>query len=132
MASQLQLVIVTPEKAIYDKAVRSLRFPLYDGQIGLLPNRAPMVGRLGNGEMTIQTEAGRQDRFFIDGGFVQVVSNVVTILTSRALTQDQIESNQLALDLEELKTQVAHTELEVEAKQHEMDRARKMITFTQS
>ena len=45
--SALQLVLGTPETTLVDAPVRSLQFPLYDGQIGVLPGRAPVVGRLG-------------------------------------------------------------------------------------
>ncbi len=41
MADQLRLVVVTPEKPLLDESVTALRFPLYDGQIGVLPGRAP-------------------------------------------------------------------------------------------
>ncbi|HSG70372.1 MAG TPA: F0F1 ATP synthase subunit epsilon, partial [Planctomycetaceae bacterium] len=40
----LQLVLVTPEKTLLDVPTESLSFPLFDGQIGILPSRAPMVG----------------------------------------------------------------------------------------
>ena len=43
----LQIVLVTPETTLLDAPVRSLQFPLYDGQAGVLPGRAPVVGRLG-------------------------------------------------------------------------------------
>ena len=41
----LQIVLVTPETTLLDAPVRSLQFPLYDGQAGVLPGRAPVVGR---------------------------------------------------------------------------------------
>src|SRR5258708_10617541 len=64
----LRLVLVTPETTLLDEPVESLRFPLYDGQIGILPGRAPLVGRLGYGELKIRTTAGTQS-YFLDGGF---------------------------------------------------------------
>ena len=48
---QLRIVLVTPESTLLDEPVEALRFPLYDGQIGILPGRAPLVGRLGYGEL---------------------------------------------------------------------------------
>src|SRR5579864_3239243 len=79
----LRIVLVTPETTLLDEPVVALRFPLFDGQIGILPGRAPLVGRLGYGELRITTSAGQQS-YFIDGGFVQVKQGVVSLLTNRA------------------------------------------------
>src|SRR5437667_6660047 len=85
----LRLVLVTPETTLLDEPVESLRFPLFDGQIGILPGRAPLVGRLGYGELKATTAAGEKS-FFIDGGFVQVKGSVVSILTARAIPPKEI------------------------------------------
>src|SRR5438046_4711133 len=87
----LQCVIVTPERAVVDEQADFVALPLYDGEIGILPGRAPLVGRLGYGELRIK-RGGQTKRFFVDGGFVQVRANVVTVLTSRALPADQIKA----------------------------------------
>ena len=46
-ARQLRCVIVTPERALFDEPADFVALPLYDGEIGFLPGRAPLVGRLG-------------------------------------------------------------------------------------
>lgn len=46
---KLRLIVVTPERTLLDEPVASLRFPLYDGDIGILPGRIPLIGRLGTG-----------------------------------------------------------------------------------
>lgn len=86
---QLRCVIVTPERALFDEPADFVALPLYDGEIGFLPGRAPLVGRLGFGELRIK-QGNNTTRFFIDGGFVQVRANVVTVLTSRALKADEV------------------------------------------
>jgi F-type H+-transporting ATPase subunit epsilon len=63
--------------------------PLYDGEIGILPGRAPLVGRLGYGEMRIK-KGNQTKSYYVDGGFVQVRANVVTVLTSRALQAKEL------------------------------------------
>ncbi len=71
-AQALRLVVVTPERTQLDETVESLRFPLYDGEIGILPGRLPLIGRLGVGELVATLPGGQTTRLFIDGGFVQV------------------------------------------------------------
>lgn len=84
-ASQFQLVVVTPEKTLIDRPVRSLQFPLEDGQIGILPGRAPMVGRMGFGELVTTEVDGTHDHLFVDGGFCQIKGGIVSVLTNRAI-----------------------------------------------
>ena len=89
----LQCVVVTPERALLDEPADFVALPLYDGEIGILPGRAPLVGRLGYGELRLR-RAGRTRRFYVDGGFVQVRDDVVTLLTSLALGADEIRADQ--------------------------------------
>ena len=125
-ATQLQLVLVTPEKTVLDEPVVSLRFPLFDGQIGILPGRAPLVGRLGHGELNF-TGADGERSYFIDGGFVQVEGSVVSILTSRAIPVADIDRNEAQAQLDETLARVPTSEVEFTAKQQDQERARRML-----
>lgn len=99
-AASLQCVVVTPERAVLDEQADFVALPMYDGELGVLPGRAPLIGRLGYGEL--RTVRGNQTkRFFIDGGFVQIRSNTVTVLTPRALTAEEIQPDAV---LEKLKS----------------------------
>ena len=53
---QLQVVVVTPEKTLLDETVDFVALPLYDGELGVLPGRAPLIGRLGYGELRTKQE----------------------------------------------------------------------------
>src|SRR5205807_6982076 len=88
---QLQCVVVTPEKAVLDAAADFVALPLYDGELGVLPGRLPLIGRLGTGELRIK-HGDHVRRFYLDGGFAQVRSNVVTVLTSRAVPAADINA----------------------------------------
>jgi F-type H+-transporting ATPase subunit epsilon len=86
---ELQCVVVTPERAVLDEPVDFVALPMYDGELGVLPGRAPLIGRLGPGEL--RTRRGEQThRYYVDGGFAQVKANVVTVLTPRAVPAGEI------------------------------------------
>ncbi len=82
-AATMRVVVVTPEATLIDDAADFVALPLFDGEIGIAPLHGPMIGRLGFGEMRI-TRGDAEQRFYVDGGFVQVVDNVVSVLTNRA------------------------------------------------
>lgn len=87
---QLQCVVVTPEKAVLDTPADFVALPLYDGELGVLPGRAPLIGRLGYGDLRIR-HGDHSQHYFVDGGFAQVRSNVVTVLTPRATKAENID-----------------------------------------
>jgi F-type H+-transporting ATPase subunit epsilon len=88
---ELHCVVVTPERAILDESADFVALPLYDGELGVLSGRAPLIGRLGYGELRI-IKGGVTHRFFVDGGFVQIRDNTVTVLTSRAIKAENIDA----------------------------------------
>jgi F-type H+-transporting ATPase subunit epsilon len=97
--AELTCVIVTPEHTAFDEAVDFVAVPLYDGELGILPGRAPLIGRLGYGELRIR-QGGRTLHYYIDGGFVQVADNVVSILTNRAVLAERINAEAASEQLE--------------------------------
>lgn len=125
---QLRLVLVTPETTLLDEPVDALRFPLFDGQIGVFPARAPLVGRLGFGELKVSQGTGEKS-YFIEGGFVQVKGDVVSLLTNRAIPVAEINERVVAEQLQAAKTRVATTDAEYAAKSRDEERARKMLAL---
>src|SRR5262245_42776077 len=98
-ADILHCVVVTPERTLFDETVEFVALPLFDGEIGILPGRAPLIGRLGYGEL--RTRVGDTvHRYFVDSGFVQVRDNVVTVLTHRAIPAIRIRPEAAAQELE--------------------------------
>ncbi|MDC0308345.1 MAG: F0F1 ATP synthase subunit epsilon [Planctomycetaceae bacterium] len=123
---KLQLVLVTPEKTLLNEPADSLKFPLFDGLIGVYPSRAPMVGRLGFGELVIQSSTGEKS-YFIDGGFAQVKGHVISILTNDATTLDGIDTAALKTELAELTEKSTTNDADQEAKNNRINRIQKML-----
>ena len=48
------------------------------------------MGRLGCGELRVR-QAGRTARFYVEGGFVEVLGDVVTVLTPRAIPAESLD-----------------------------------------
>lgn len=81
--SQLHLKIVTPEKLTYDDEVSQVNVSTLEGQIGILPNHANLMARLAPGELIIKKN-NKVDSLAIGDGFLQVLDNVLTVMTDLA------------------------------------------------
>ena len=79
----LHVIVISPEKTVYDGQAESVVAPAWDGEVGILRNHAPMMALLGAGQMRV-TSGGSVSRFRVEGGFLQVADNVVTILSEKA------------------------------------------------
>ena len=73
----LKLEIVTPEKRVLEAEVDSVTIPTASGEVGILPNHAPLISALKPGVLS--------------GGFVEVNSNKVSVLADTAETADEID-----------------------------------------
>ncbi|HWL09586.1 MAG TPA: F0F1 ATP synthase subunit epsilon [Planctomicrobium sp.] len=126
-ARDLHLVVVTPEKTLLDLPVRSLRFPLFDGQIGVLPGRAPLVGRLGSGELKFELVGGTTDRYYVEEGFVQIKEGTVTLLTNRAIAVASVDVEQAQKELDAAVASTPDGAVEKQVRAKVIDRNRKLI-----
>lgn len=89
--SNLKCVVVTPERTELDVPAESITVPLFDGEMGILKGHSPVVGRLGLGLLRIKN-GGTSQSYFVEGGFVQVANNVVSILTDKVINASQLTS----------------------------------------
>ncbi len=87
----IECSVITPEEKVLEARVSSVVIPAHDGQIGVLKNRAPLLCELGIGVLRVDSE-----RYYVDGGFAQVLDNRVTILTERAAAAGQIDRAEAA------------------------------------
>lgn len=106
--TQMHCVVVTPEATALEQAVDFVVLPLEDGEIGIARDHSPLIGRMGFGEMRLRV-GGDVQRFYVDGGFAQVVENRVTVLTNRAVPADEIDDAAIAEQLQAALQQPANT-----------------------
>lgn len=106
MAATLTISVVTPEETVLETEAESVVLPLFDGEIGILKGHSPMIGRLGFGEMRLTT-GGETSRFYVDGGFVQVADNLVSVLTGRSVPVAELDAATAQKQLDEGLTRTA-------------------------
>jgi F-type H+-transporting ATPase subunit epsilon len=105
---ELRCIVVTPEQTVRDESADFVALTLFDGEIGIAPSHTPLIGRLGYGEMRI-TRGSEVQRYYIEGGFVEVIDDVVWVLTNRAVAPDELDEEVVREQLSSARSRPATT-----------------------
>ncbi len=83
----MNLEILTPERKLYSGDVYGVQLPGTDGLFEVLEKHAPLVAALKAGNLKILKDksAGNKSNYSIQGGFVEVLNNKVTVLVEGAV-----------------------------------------------
>jgi len=106
---QIQLEVVTPERAVLAEEVDAVVLPGINGELGVLPGHVPLLTRLDIGEMVVH-RGGEQRRFFVVRGFAEILGDRVRVLAQECEGVDEIDVEQARAELEEAEQEVKKLE----------------------
>ena len=89
MAS-IRLDIVTAEQSVYSEDVDMVVAPGIQGQLGILPNHAPLMTMLEPGELIVK-KGGEESYMAVSGGFLEVRPDRVIVLADSAERVEEID-----------------------------------------
>jgi F-type H+-transporting ATPase subunit epsilon len=78
----MNVAVVSPEEVLFDGEATQVITRTTEGEVAFLANHAPFLGTLTGAETRIYLLDGSIQRFDIEGGFVEVSRDTVTILVS--------------------------------------------------
>jgi F-type H+-transporting ATPase subunit epsilon len=81
----LRVSVISPEKVLYEGTATGVVAPGHDGELGILPSHAPLMTVLGRGVLRLDGAEGGAQKFSVKGGFLQVVDDVVRVVTESAV-----------------------------------------------
>ena len=82
----MNLEILTPEKKLYSGEVYGVQMPGISGSFEVLDRHAPLVSALKPGRLKVlKDKQNSLVNFDIQGGFVEVLNNKVTVLGRRSI-----------------------------------------------
>ncbi|GHO88990.1 F0F1 ATP synthase subunit epsilon [Dictyobacter formicarum] len=79
----LHVEVVTAERELYNGEADIVDAPGSEGELGILPEHAPLLALLGPGPLQIKLR-GEDNILFVSGGFLEVSHDRVTILADTA------------------------------------------------
>src|SRR6476659_1910679 len=118
--------VITPERAVLETEATFVAFPAWDGEVGILRDRAPLLFKMGTGELRVEGPDGKQT-LFVDGGFAQMVDNKLTLLTEQAKKIGEIDAAAAEKALAAARTMPMVTDAAFNARQHAVQSAQAQL-----
>jgi F-type H+-transporting ATPase subunit epsilon len=90
MSAGLKLEITTPTGRVYSKDVDMVTLPGQEGEMGILPQHAPLIALLGDGEV-IARHGSQEERVLVTGGCAEITADRVAIITVFATNEADLD-----------------------------------------
>jgi F-type H+-transporting ATPase subunit epsilon len=89
--AKVHVEVVTPERRLLSVDADEVIAPGALGLFGVRPGHAPYLSLVEPGLLTVN-ETGKQHRYFVGGGFVQVSQGTVRVLADQAEAVEKIDT----------------------------------------
>lgn len=76
----MNVEIISPEATLFAGEASFVFLPGSDGSMGVLNNHAPLITSLKKGTVRVKDNGGKEHRFEVKGGTVEVFNNKMIIL----------------------------------------------------
>ncbi len=100
MADYLHVELVAADRIVWSGDASTVITRTTEGEIGILLNHAPVLGVLANGIVEIRASDGEHLVAAVDGGFLSVAHNRVSILSEHAQLSHEIDVDGARAELE--------------------------------
>jgi len=109
MADPIKVELVAADRVVWSGEAATVIARTTEGDVGVLANHAPMLAVLVQGAVEVHTVEGELWSAVVDGGFLSVANNRVSILSEHAQMSHEIDLEKARRDLERAKQTGADT-----------------------
>ena len=102
MTNKFELNIISAESKVFEGEVENVLVPGMVGNFLVLLNHAPCISSIRPGFLEFSEDASKKQRYFVSGGIIEVVNNMVSVLVDSAIEGDKV----LKQDISTLITEV--------------------------
>ncbi|MBS3850234.1 F0F1 ATP synthase subunit epsilon [Devosia sp. J2-20] len=107
MAEGLKIEIVSPERLVLSEVVTSVTVPGSEGYLTVMNDHAPFMTTLRRGFITVNGLNGRDEIFFVKGGFADVSADGLTILAEQSSPIVEFDHAELAEQIKAAEAELA-------------------------
>jgi F-type H+-transporting ATPase subunit epsilon len=91
MAKTFQVDIVSAEQQIFSGAAERVIAPGEAGELGILPEHAPLLTRIKPGTVRILQAGGEEEVIYVSGGMMEVQPDRVTVLADTSVRAHDLD-----------------------------------------
>jgi F-type H+-transporting ATPase subunit epsilon len=91
MAKTLQVDIVSAEQQIFSGQADMVIAPGESGELGILPEHAPLLTRIKPGTVRIQAAGSPEEVIYVSGGMMEVQPDRVTVLADTSVRAHDLD-----------------------------------------
>jgi F-type H+-transporting ATPase subunit epsilon len=107
MAEGLKIEIVSPERLVLSEVVQSVTVPGTEGYFTVMQDHAPFMTTLRSGFITVNGIGGRDEVFFVKGGFADVSPDGLTILAEQSVPFSEFDHAGLTTQIKSAEAELA-------------------------
>jgi F-type H+-transporting ATPase subunit epsilon len=100
----MQVELVAADRLVWSGEATMVIARTTEGDVGILPNHAPMLSLLVDGVVDVTTSENETWVAAVDAGFLSVANNRISILSEHAEMSHEIDLEKARADLERAKT----------------------------
>jgi len=101
---QLQVELVAADRTVWSGQATMVIARTVEGDVGVLRNHAPLLSLLTDAVVEITAEDGETVIAAVDGGFLSVANNRVSILSEHAVLAAEIDTSAAQAELEQARS----------------------------
>ena len=102
MANKFELNVISAESKVFQGEVENVLVPGMSGDFLVLPNHAPCISSIRPGFLEFSEDASKKYRYFVSGGIIEVINNMVSVLVDSAVDGDNVVKEDISAIITEI------------------------------
>ena len=90
MTNKFELSIISAESKVFEGKVENILVPGMVGDFLVLSNHAPCISSIRPGFLEFSEGTIDKQRYFVSGGIIEVINNMVSVLVDSAVSGEKI------------------------------------------
>ena len=102
MINKFELNVISAESKVFQGEVENVLVPGMSGDFLVLPNHAPCISSIRPGFLEFSEDASKKYRYFVSGGIIEVINNMVSVLVDSAVDGDNVVKEDISAIITEI------------------------------
>ena len=102
MINKFELNVISAESKVFQGEVENVLVPGMSGDFLVLPNHAPCISSIRPGFLEFSEDASKRYRYFVSGGIIEVINNMVSVLVDSAVDGDNVVKEDISAIISEI------------------------------